>query len=189
MPVPPSSPAIQPANEANGEHWVESLTDGTHVLIRPLRPEDRQREADFIARLSPEARHFRFLCSMREVSPALLDQLMAVDFHNSVAYVALVHQDGELVEVGISRYSVGADEQCECAVTVADDWRQRGLAVALMRHLIDCARRNGLQQMISIDSAANTAMHDLARFLGFSSQQDPEDATQLIHTLQLQAAS
>jgi len=186
----PASPATLPAQDPSGEHWVESLNDGTHVLIRPLRAEDRQREADFIARLSPEARHFRFLCSMREVSPALLDQLMAVDFQDSVAYVALVHQDGELTEVGISRYSVGKDkQQCECAVTVADDWRERGLAVALMRHLIDCARRNGLQQMFSVDSAANTAMQELAHFLGFSSHQDPDDATQLIHTLKLQAAS
>ncbi|WP_430318375.1 N-acetyltransferase family protein [Pseudomonas nitroreducens] len=175
--------------ECPDEHWVEALNDGSHVLIRPLRPDDREREAEFIARLSPEARHFRFLCTMKEVSPSLLDQLMAVDFKESVAYVALAHQEGELVEVGISRYARGADpQQCECAVTVADAWRHRGLAVALMRHLIDTARQQGLKQMYSVDTAANSAMHELARFLGFSSRQDPSDPAQTIHTLQLQPA-
>lgn len=186
----PTTQPSQPPTEAPDEHWVEALPDGSHVLIRPLRAEDRQREADFIARLSPEARHFRFLCSMREVSPALLDQLMTVDFHDSAAYIALVHQDGELVEVGVSRYARGADAgHCECAVTVADDWRHRGLGVALMRHLIETARRNGMTQMYSIDSAANAPMHELVRFLGFSSHQDPGDPTQTIHTLQLQPAT
>lgn len=175
--------------ECPDEHWVEALNDGSHVLIRPLRPEDRTREADFIARLSPEARHFRFLCTMKEASPLLLDQLMAVDFKDSVAYVALAHQEGELVEIGISRYARGADpQQCECAVTVADAWRHRGLAVALMRHLIETARLHGFKQMYSIDTAANSAMHELARFLGFSSHQDPSDSAQIIHTLQLQPA-
>ncbi len=35
-----------------GDHWVESLDDGRHVLIRPLREEDRERERQFINRLS-----------------------------------------------------------------------------------------------------------------------------------------
>lgn len=177
----------QATGDALDEHWVEALPDGTHILIRRLRQEDRQREADFIAHLSPEARHFRFLCTMKEVSPALLNQLMAVDFKDSVAYIALVHQNGALVEIGISRYARCADsQQCECAVTVADAWRHRGLAVALMRHLIETARQHGLQQMYSMDTAANSAMHELARFLGFSSRQDPTDPTQILHTLQLQ---
>ncbi|MCJ1882703.1 GNAT family N-acetyltransferase [Pseudomonas nitroreducens] len=179
----------QAKDDGLDEHWVEALPDGTHVLIRPLRPEDRQREADFIAHLSPEARHFRFLCTMKEVSPSFLNQLMAVDFKDSVAYVALTHQNGELVEIGISRYARCADShQCECAVTVADAWRHRGLAVALMRHLIETARQQGLQQMYSVDAAANSAMHELAHFLGFTSHQDPMDSTQTIHTLQLQPA-
>jgi hypothetical protein len=39
-----------------GDHWTETLNDGSHVLVRPIRPEDRDRESDFIKRLSPEAR-------------------------------------------------------------------------------------------------------------------------------------
>lgn len=167
-------------------HWIETLRDGSHVLIRPLQPEDRQREVDFIARLSPEARHFRFLGTIKEVSPELLDRLMAVDYRNSMAFVALAHQDGQLVEVGISRYAAANDkDQCECAVTVADAWQHRGLAVALMRHLIDAARQNGFKQMYSIDSAANKPLLELAKFLGFQRQSDPDDTSQVIHTLQL----
>lgn len=186
MPTFPT-PDISELTPFVGEgHWIETLQDGSHVLIRPLQPDDRDREIDFIERLSPEARHFRFLGTIKEVSPELLDRLMEVDYRNSLALVALAHQNGELVEVGVSRYAAsGEKDRCECAVTVADAWQHRGLAVALMRHLIDAARKNGFKQMYSIDSAANRPLQDLASYLGFERQRDPDDTTQVIHTLQL----
>lgn len=169
-----------------GDHWVESLDDGRHVLIRPLREEDRERERQFINRLSPATRHFRFLGEIKEASPALLDQLMDIDYQQSMAFVALVHEDGELREVGISRYAACCEEgQCECAVTIADDYQGLGLDAVLMRHLIDVARRNGFRQMYSVDSAANRAMRDLCYALGFVGQRDPDDSTQVIHRLAL----
>ncbi|CAM5637747.1 N-acetyltransferase family protein [Rhodanobacter lindaniclasticus] len=178
--------AAAPFGAIEGTHWIETLNDGSVVLIRPLRPEDRQRETDFIHRLSDQARRFRFLGKLKEATPALLDQLMDVDERHRMAFVALAHDDGELREVGISRYSASGDEkQCECAVTVADDWRHRGLAVLLMRRLIEIARKNGFRRMFSIDAAGNEPMRELADYLGFQRRLDPDDAAQVIHTLDL----
>lgn len=172
--------------EVSGEHWIDSLKDGAHVLIRPLRAEDREREKAFIARLSPESRHFRFLCEIKEPSEVMLDQLMTVDQKQHMAFVALAHVNGELVEIGISRYSAsGAANQCESAVTVADEWQNRGLGTLLMRHLIDAARANGYNEMYSVDSASNMHMRELAHELHFKTQRDPDDATQVVHRLAL----
>ncbi|PTT63026.1 GNAT family N-acetyltransferase, partial [Pseudomonas sp. HMWF007] len=99
--------------------------------------------------------------------------------------IALVHENGELIEIGISRYAATGEEDCECAVTVADEWTQLGLATLLMEHLIKAARRNGFKRMYSVDSASNTAMRDLARSLGFETHGDPDDTRQVIHRLSL----
>ena len=180
------APFPAPPEALEGTHWIEALRDGTRVLIRPLREDDREREEAFLRRLSDDSRRYRFLASMKQASPALVDQLMDVDYEHQMAFVALAHDNGELREVGISRYSADADEKrCECAVTVADDWRNRGLGVLLMRHLIEIARRNGYRQMFSIDSADNEAMRELAHYLGFQRKIDPDDAAQVIHTLDL----
>jgi GNAT superfamily N-acetyltransferase len=189
MSTPDSTHQTNPGFDVEtGEYWIEPLNDNSHVLIRPLRHEDRERKVKFIRNLSAETRYFRFLGAVKEVSPALLDHLMQVDYRHKMAFVALAHQDGKLIEVGVSRYAATEENgQCECAVTVADAWQHRGLGTALMSHLIETARQNGFRQMYSVDAAANTHLQALARDLGFSSTRDPQDAAQVIHRLQLQA--
>lgn len=168
-------------------HWTETLSDGTRVIIRPIRKEDAALERAFIKRLSPESRRLRFLGQINEASDDLVKALTDIDYRRDMAYVALVHRDGEKREIGVARYGTNDEgTACECAIAVADEWRHRGLGVALMRHLIDVARSRGVRSMFSIDEADNAPMRDLAKFLGFRRARDPDDATQVIHTLTLQ---
>jgi GNAT superfamily N-acetyltransferase len=112
--------------------------------------------------------------------------MMNVDYEKRMAFIALIHDDGKLREIGVSRYCAATDHKhCECAVTVADDWQNRGLGVLLMGHLIDEARKHGFKSMISVDATSNQAMRELAKHLGFTRQLDPADPTQAIHTLDL----
>lgn len=169
-----------------GDHWIDSLRDGTPVLIRPLREADRERELAFVNGMSHRARRFRFLGDFKQVSASQLNQLMDVDYSRRMAFIALIHDNGVLREIGVSRYSATTDEKrCECAVTVADEWQHRGLGVLLMRHLIDYARRQGFRRMLSIDAMDNEGMRDLASYLGFRRDLDPNDSSQVIHTLDL----
>jgi GNAT superfamily N-acetyltransferase len=178
---------VQSGPSRDAPQWTETLLDGTRVFIRPIRKEDATLERTFIRRLSPESRRLRFLGQMSEPSDLLLKALTEIDYRRDVAFIALVHRDGEKQEIGVARYGTNEDGTvCECAVTVADEWRKRGLGVALMRHLIDVARSRGVRSMFSIDEADNGGMRDLAKFLGFRRARDPDDATQVIHTLTLQ---
>jgi acetyltransferase len=170
-----------------GPRSTETLRDGSTVLVRPLRPDDRAAEAAFIEGLSPDARRYRFLGQVH-AGEALLDRLTNVDFARDFALAAVVPDDGagERI-VGVARYGLDADgAACECAVTVADAWQGRGLGATLMRHLIGVARSRGIRTMVSVDDVDNTAMRDLAKFLGFRSTPDPQDARQCIHRLDLQ---
>ena len=169
----------------SGQYWIEALRDGRHVLIRPLTEKDREREYAFIKHLSPESRHMRFLAQVNEPGTAMLDQLMDVDGKKRLAYIALIHDNGKLIEIGVSRYAATADNECECAVTVADEYQHLGLGTALMEHLIKAARKNGFRQMYSIDAASNAPMRDLAKALGFETRHDPDDSRQVIHSLYL----
>jgi GNAT superfamily N-acetyltransferase len=167
--------------------WSETLRDHTHVVIRPLTHRDEAREREFIESLSPESARFRFLGQVRHPSIELIRQLTHLDYDRDVAFAAVVKDDAEEKILGVARYSTSRDgTSCECAVTVRDDWHDRGLGTALMRHLIDVAKARGILFMVSVDSAENTAMADLAHFLGFVREIDPQDASQVVHRLLLQ---
>ncbi|MEO7065671.1 MAG: GNAT family N-acetyltransferase [Rhodanobacter sp.] len=168
------------------EHWIDTLSDGTRVLIRPIRAEDRQLEKDFIMRLSPESRRFRFLGDFKQPSEALLNQLVDIDEQQTVAFVAVIHDDGHVREIGVSRFSAEPDgKRCECAISVSDDWNHRGLGVTLMKHLISVAREKGFAQLFSLDSAGNQPMRELAKYLGFTPHAIPGDTTMVRYALDL----
>lgn len=168
------------------DHWIDKLSDGTRVLIRPIRAEDRQLEHDFIMGLSAESRRFRFLGDFKQPSEALMDQLVDTDNQHTVAFVAVIHEDGHVREIGVSRFSAEPDgKRCECAITISDDWNHRGLGVTLMQHLISVAREKGFAQLFSIDSAGNLPMRDLTKYLGFTHQCVPDDATMVRYELDL----
>ena len=170
--------------------WQEKLRDGTTVSIRPICDDDVELERRFIEELSTQSRRFRFLGEMKSPSPELLRQFTHLDHASEVAFIALIADGADKREIGVSRYSARTDGlSCECAVAVSDEWHDKGLATLLMQHLIDTARQHGVECMYSMDSADNQAMRDLALHLGFQRKQDPNDATQVIHTLELEAAT
>ena len=166
--------------------WTETLHDGTRVLVRTLERVDGNRERAFIEALSPQTLRFRFLGQVHRPSEALIESLTDVDMERDVALAAVVPNDADQRIVGVARYSKDKDgSRCECAVTVLDDWHRRGLGTLLMRHLIELAKADGIREMYSIDSTENSEMAELARFLGFSRELDPEQATQVVHRLAL----
>lgn len=182
----PIEPVIPDKVGPDYPRWTETLRDRSQVVIRPIRAEDADAERAFIESLSPQSRRYRFLGDVRHPSSGLIEQLTRLDYVHDMAFAAVVPDGAREKFVGVSRYSTSADgTACECAVTVLDDWQHKGLGVILMTHLIDVARARGIKRMWSLDSAENTAMSDLARFLGFERTQDSDEASQVIHTLRL----
>jgi GNAT superfamily N-acetyltransferase len=178
-----------PAPSAGRDYprWTATLRDRSGVLIRPIQPRDRDAEKAFIEELSPQARRYRFLGQVASPSDELLENLTHSDFVHDVAFAAVVAEDAHERFVGVARYSVDpVGTRCECAVTVAEDWRHKGLATALMRHLIEVARARGIRTMYSLDSAENVEMRELAAYLGFGTRLDPRDRTLCVHSLELQ---
>jgi GNAT superfamily N-acetyltransferase len=183
-----STPLVHPSS-AGTEYprWSETLHDNSYVLIRPITAQDKDTERAFIEGLSAQSRRYRFLGAMACPSERVIEQFTNIDYVHDVAFAAVIPEDARERIVGVSRYSTDADGvNCECAVTVSDEWQQKGLGTLLMKHLIEVARARGIRRMTSIDAAENTKMQDLATYLGFHTRMDPDDASQVIHELDLE---
>lgn len=163
-----------------------TLLDGSRVRIRRLGRHDIDLQNDFIGRLSPRSTYLRFFGAVKP-NDRMTRALTDIDYRKDMAFVALVHEEGEEREVGVSRYAVAPDgKSCECAIVIRDDWQGRGLAVILMRLLADVARRRGIESMIAIELRENASMRELADFLGFQPENDPNDPGSMVHRLHLQ---
>lgn len=177
-------PVSQTSDDVEFPRWSETLHDRSHVVIRPIGKHDKDAERAFIEGLSTESRRFRFLGQIRSPSEQMVEDFTNIDLAHEAAFVAVTRDDSRERIVGVSRYSCDADGlNCECAVTVSDEWQNKGLGTLLLKHLIEVAKARGIHSISSTDSADNIQMKHPARHLGFRRRVDPGDANQVIHEL------
>jgi L-amino acid N-acyltransferase YncA len=156
------------------------------VRLREIRTDDREEVRQAFDRLSSGSRYTRFLSSVKELSPQMLERAVHRQTERDLGLVAEIDAPDGIDIVSGARYYVQADNRrCEFAITVADDWQGVGLASRLMRELIQGARVRGLKQMEGFVLAGNSRMLDLARRLGFTVVTDPNDMTVKIVRLDL----
>jgi len=153
------------------------LNDGTDIVIRPIRPEDAEMEQEFVRKLSPEAKYFRFMNALQELSQEMLIRLTQIDYYNEMALVAVKPNGTREEQIGVVRYSTNLDQRsCEFALVVSDAWQGHGIGYQLMQTLIEIARDRGLERMEGQVLSNNTRMLNLMKSLNFSIGRDPEDS-------------
>ncbi|MFI4889441.1 MAG: GNAT family N-acetyltransferase [Steroidobacterales bacterium] len=160
---------------------------GEAVTIRPMRITDIDIETEFIRRLSPESKHYRFMGGVKELSRDEVSRLCTVDGRLSMAFVATTRSNKDReTEIGVSRCAPDTEPDArEFAVTVADEWQRRGLGTLLMNQLIRSARGNGVKRLYSVALWDNDGMRALAKRLGMSASQDPANPQQTVYSLGL----
>ncbi len=158
------------------QSWT--LRDGTRIVIRPIRPEDRQIEKDFVRHLSDESRYFRFFNAVRDLSETALTRFTQVDYDREMALIAVISENGRETEIGVARYSINPDgRSCEFAIAVADAWQRKGIGSKLMHSLMDAARSRGLQSMEGWVLSGNARMLALMDGLGFAIDANAGDSS------------
>ena len=156
------------------------LRDGSRLPVRPIRPDDAERENRFFASLSERYRYQRFMHHVHRLSPQLLARFTQLDYDRELAIVAL--KDDEFVAVG--RYAPTSDGlNAEFALTVADAWQGKGIGRALLERLSQEAGRAGYQALEGAILDANRDMLQLAAHLGFTTQSRDGEEVKVVKQL------
>jgi GNAT superfamily N-acetyltransferase len=154
---------------ASGE-WGRrtTLRDGTRVLLRQIRPGDRERLVEGLRLLSPASRFLRFNADVDELTDRELDYLSQVDHVDHDAIVALDLDHPEVPGIGVARYIRDPYERhiAEAAVTVADEYQHRGAGTLLLGALAAQARIHGVQVFRNYVLEQNQPMLELLDQLG-----------------------
>ncbi|MBL9004627.1 MAG: GNAT family N-acetyltransferase [Myxococcales bacterium] len=140
------------------------LTDGTRVLLRLLRPTDKELVRGGFAALSLRSRYRRFLTSKARLSDRELAYLTELDHERHFALGALcVDGAGKESGVGIARFVRSAEQPdiAEPAVVVIDRLHGRGLGRILCERLAEAARERGVRAFRCEVLATNSPMRAL----------------------------
>lgn len=145
-----------------------ALRDGTHILVRPILPQDKQRLRQGFARLSARSRYRRFLTARDHLSDQQVRYLTEVDYADHMAWVALDPAQPGQPGVGVARYIRLPQEPAvaEAAVTVLDDYQGRGIGTILLRLLAESALKQGIGSFRGYVLAENAPVMELLRGLG-----------------------
>jgi len=142
------------------------LRDGTHVRLRPIRPDDADPLVRMHHRLAPEDIRARFHGMMRDLEPALLARLTQIDYDREMALIAFA--DGDDDPLGVVRINADPDNaSAEFAIVVRSDWHGRGLGTSMMNAIIAHARQRGIGELVGSVLQDNRPMLTMMRELGF----------------------
>src|SRR3954453_22196711 len=138
------------------------LRDGTHLVVRPIRPTDADALVALHARLSADTIYRRYFGARPHLAPADVDRFTRVDGRVRFALVAI--RGSDLVAVARDEGRPG-EPSGELAVVVEDALQHQGLGRLLLERLLDVAREAGLGELAADVLVGNAAMLSLLRRL------------------------
>lgn len=148
-----------------------TLRDGTAALLRPIRPEDEHRIADFHNELSERSVYLRYLQFLKFEERISHERLARVCFNDYSRELALVvEQQGAILGVGRMQRNPLRRTEAEVAFLVRDRSQGQGIGRALVQSLIAAARAEGLQRLTAELLADNTPMRNLLERNGFTTR-------------------
>jgi RimJ/RimL family protein N-acetyltransferase len=139
---------------------------GIPLALRPIERDDRHRLAVAFAKLSPSARHDRFLGPKPRLTAAELTHLTEIDHRTHEALAAIDPEDGAIV--GVARYVQEAPGVADVAFFVLDAWQRQGIATRLARDLVARADANGIERLTAATFSGNRAARTVLRRAGFA---------------------
>jgi RimJ/RimL family protein N-acetyltransferase len=152
------------AQPASGD--LVDLPDGSEVIVRPVRPDDKPLFAAGWEQFGEESRYRRFMGYKTALTPRELEFFTELDHVDHEALGAIEPRTGE--GLGVARYmrNQHRPNTAEAAVAVIDAWQGRGLGGVLLRRLCRRATANGIETFTASLLTGNRSMLRLFERLG-----------------------
>lgn len=179
--------AIQPYPKHLEETTV--LRDGRPVLLRPIRPEDEPALHAMIAAMSAEDLRLRFFAPTRRLSHHTAARMTQIDYDREMAFILITPDEMGAEILGVVHLIADPDlRRAEFAPMVRSNLGAKGLGTLLMRKIISYAEARRVGEVYAEVLRENVGMVKLARKLGFTRHDNPDEAGVLEVTLRLDGA-
>ncbi len=149
-----------------------SLSEGTDILLRPIKAEDEPAVVQFHKELSENSvrqRYFEFLTFDERTTHERMIRICFNDYDRELALIALTKEEGKKEIIGIARLiKIQATERARMTMTIVDKFHGKGLGNAMLTQLIYIARKEYIKEIVADVLAENSGMLHLCKKHGFT---------------------
>jgi len=150
-----------------------TLTDGTSVILRPIKPEDELLWLEMLGSCSKEAIYQRFRYFFFWNSHEVAVRYCFIDYDREIAIVAEANVDGQREIIGIGRMVADPDhETVEYAILVPEQWQNKKLGSQLTDFCMDISLKWNLKKIVAQTTSDNHRMINVFKKHGFKIKPD-----------------
>lgn len=152
-------------------HYI-ILRNGISMLLREIKPDDKQGLLDGFHRLKGKSIYFRFFSARHELTEKELKYFTEIDFEHHVAILATIMSEGKEQIIGVGRYIEFEDDDservAEIAFIVDDECQGLGVGTILFEQIVTIAQNNGISKLQADVLLDNKNMLEIFRHSGFN---------------------
>lgn len=162
-----------------GYEKIVTIKDGSQVLLRPIMEGDQTSLFKMFTTLSPETVYNRFFKLRRPFTLEEVARMVLINPKEEFAIVGVPVKPSDLDLVADARYYVEEEARAEVSIVVQDRWQLKGLGTAMLNHLIQIGRQNGIREFYVYVLSDNAVMIHVAKKLGFKLKSQSYGVTRL----------
>jgi len=144
------------------------LSDGTSIIMRPIKPEDEHLWLELLGSCSKEAIYSRFRYNFHFDSHEVATQFCYIDYAREIGIVTEVEVKGEKKLIAVGRLISDPDlTSVEYAILITDAYQKKELGTILTTYCEDIARKWKMKRIFAETTKDNQAMIAVFKKLGF----------------------
>lgn len=150
--------------EAHRSRGVEA----TELFLRPVRSDDGDALQNYVRGMSLQSRTNRFFGPLRELPPTELARAIGANDLDRLTLLLVTQSAETETVIGEARVALScATREGEFGLSLADDFRGRGLGSVLLGLIEDRAASDGIETLFGDTLIINESMIGLARARGY----------------------
>lgn len=117
-----------------GSSFFYPIRDNTYLCFKALEKVDREKFLDGFRKLSRKTVYHRFFGFMKELTEEQIEDLLNTDKKDHVAWAAFDIVDDDAIGIGVGRFrrSTVNPLEAELALTVIDEYQDKGVGTVLL---------------------------------------------------------
>ncbi|GKT07915.1 bifunctional acetyl-CoA hydrolase/transferase family protein/GNAT family N-acetyltransferase [Desulforhabdus sp. TSK] len=150
----------------------------TQIFFRPAKPTDERALKEFFYSLPNDESYIRFLSTMKVFPHYDLQRMVNIDYDREMTIMALAGEmDAERI-IALARYTlIDESKHAEIDFAVHPDYGRKGIASFLIQHIVEIARKKGIQTLSAYITAGNERVFGVFQKLGYVVESSYVDGT------------